>query len=148
MYVFAEGVSSLEFVTVSVVVALNSHDPTVWDLVTLLVRMSETVASDREVVCDWDTVPVVVMLSSNVSVLVTCSEAEIPVKVLLAVGDRYSDIVSVLLTAAEGETLRLRRSESVIDIVIVSVMPRCLTGFLRRVFVKLILTDLAERLIS
>lgn len=110
--------------------------------------MSETVASDREVVCDWDTVPVVVMLSSNVSVLVTSSEAEIPVKVLLAVGDRYSDIVSVLLTAAEGETLRLRRSESVTDIVIVSVMPRCLTGFLRRVFVKLILTDLAERLIS
>jgi hypothetical protein len=136
-----------EKVTVSVVVALNSTVPAVLDLVTLFVRMSESVASDLDVVWESETVPVDVMLSSSVNVLVTCSDADIPVKVLLAVGERYSDIVSVLLTAVEGDTVRLSKYDKVTERVEVRVSARC-TWRRSTVYVWLILTDAADWLIS
>lgn len=146
--VFAVGVKSRDAVVVSVVVALVSHDPCVRDPVTLFVFMSDSVASERDVVDDTDTVPVVVMLSSNVKVFVVSCEAEMPVNVSLDVGERYSENVYVRLAIpAVGDMLRFMRCDNVRVMVNVMVSAfRCFFG--RTVEVRLAEIDRADALIS
>lgn len=127
--VAGDGVSSLENVRVSVVDILCCHDPMVADFVTLFVRHSETVASDRDVVEDTDNVPVVVILSNSVIVLVTSSEALKAVNVALDVGERYSENVSVRLDFSVGETLRFSKKDNVTEMVEVMVMSLLLLSF-------------------